>query len=570
MSLLSALQLGSSSLAAQQAGLAVTGNNISNASTPGYTRETLDLVPSDPTTLQSGVQIGTGVSTQTINRAVNDALNGALNNANSDQGAASSASSTLQSLESTFGTLNSNDLASQVQGFFNQASTVANNPTDTGQLAVMVQTGQSLAASIQTLRSQVVNVRNTTQLQIQSLATQANTLVQSIASLNGQISSIQGGGGGADTLMDQRDQAISQLSQIMNVQTVNQGNGMVNLLVGSVPIVTGATTRGIGTTTTTDPTGTMPQTNVVFADNGDQLDATSGQIAGLVSARDNNINGAIGTLDTLAYNLIGTVNSISSQGQGLVGFSSVTGTSPVLNTNAPLNAGQSTTGLAYTPVNGTFNINVTDATTGATTTQQIQVNLGGTGAQTTLSSLAASITSGPIVASVNSNGTLSISSNNPDDTFTFSNDTSGALAALGINTFFTGSNAANIGVNNVLVASPSLLATGRNNVPGSNDNAQALAQAYTAGNGGLGGLSLQSYYAQFSTNLASQSSAAKNNLTAQTAVQSALNAQQQSYSGVSLDEEAVNLTKYQQAYQGTAQYINVVNTLMTALLAMIQ
>jgi flagellar hook-associated protein 1 FlgK len=170
---------------------------------------------------------------------------------------------------------------------------------------------------------------------------------------------------------------------------------------------------------------------------------------------------------------------------------------------------------------------------------------------------------------VNASGKLVIASSNQNVTFSFGEDTSGALAALGINTFFTGSDATNIAVNGVLTNDPSMLATGRGNVTGSNGNAQALALAGSAAVGALKGKSLTGYYGDYIGTLSAQAKNASDNVTAQNAIHDTLYAQQQAISGVSMDEEAINLTKYQRAFEGSARFITVVDEMMQTLLGLI-
>jgi flagellar hook-associated protein 1 len=572
VSLLGALQLGGSSLAAQQIGLQVTGNNIANAGTPGYSRQVVNLTPGPSIELAPGQSLGTGVNVQSIERQVSESLNESLRNATSDQNAAQTLNSYLTQLQSTYGALSGNDLSSQMSNFFNSFSTLANNPADPGQRSVVIQNGVSLAGNLQSLRAQVSTIGNDVQSQIQAQAVQANSLIQSIASLNQQIATTAGGSGSANGLADQRDQALTQLSQLMNIRTIDTGNGQVNVLAGSTPIVMGTTTRGIKTQNIVNANGTVT-TGLVFADNGDTLPVSGGSIGALMNARDNYIAPAVGTIDSLAAGLINTVNTIHSQGQGLAGFASVQGTTQVLDPTAALNASTTVTGIAFPPTNGTFNLNITDAISGQTTSKQISVNLSGQGTQTTLNSLAASITAaggGNVSATVNSAGNLVMASANQNITFGFGNDTSGALAALGINTFFTGKDASSIGVNNVLTADSDYLATGQDNVAGSNRNAQALALAGGIAVSGLSGKSLQDYYTNYTGNLAAQAKNVSDDVKAQGILHDTLSSQVQSISGVSMDEETINLMNFQQAYQGTARYINVINQMMQTVLTLVQ
>jgi flagellar hook-associated protein 1 len=277
-------------------------------------------------------------------------------------------------------------------------------------------------------------------------------------------------------------------------------------------------------------------------------------------------------VDTLAAGLINAVNAIHTQGQGLEDFTTVTGTTTVADATAALNAGKDATGIAFTPKNGTFNLYIKDGVTGQITTKQINVNLSGIGAQTSLNSLAAAITTaggGIVTGTVNANGKLMIGSSNTNVTFAFGEDTSGTLAALGINTFFTGTDATNIGVNSVLKSDSSMLATGRGNVSGSNANAQALALGGSAAVSVLKGKSLTDYYGDYIGTLSAQAKNVADDVTAQTTIRESIYAQQQAISGVSMDEEAINLTKYQRAFQGTARFITVVDELMQTVLGLV-
>jgi flagellar hook-associated protein 1 FlgK len=564
--------LGGSSLAAQQTGLQVTGNNIANAGTEGYTRQTVKLTPGGPLALGNGQYVGTGVEVDSIERQANAAINESLRNATSDQQGAQTLDTLLGRIQTTFGALNDSDLAARMTDFFNSFSTLATNPGNTAQQSVVVQNGASLADYLQSLRSQLTTIRTDAQAQAGTLVTQADALVKSIANLNSQIAQVEGGAGTANNLRDQRDVALGQLAQIMDIRVIDQGGGNLNVLAGSMPVVTGTTTRGISSTQKTDATTGFTNLQITFGDNGDDLAVTGGQLGALLNARDNYLTPAVQTVDTLAAGLISAVNAIHTQGQGLTDFSTVTGAAGVTDPAAALNAGTQATGLTFAPKNGTFNLYIKDAVSGEITTKQIGVNLSGQGAQTSLNSLAAALSAaggGIVTGTVNANGKLVIASSNQNVTFSFGEDTSGTLAALGINTFFTGTDATNIAVNGMLTDDPSKLATGRGNIAGSNANCQALALAGSAAASALKGKSLTGYYGDYIGTLSAQAKNASDNVTAQSAIHDALNAQQQAISGVSLDEEAINLTKYQRAFEGSARFISVVDQMMQTVLGLI-
>src|SRR6185369_18008549 len=107
---------------AQQTALQVTGNNIANAGTDGYTREVAHLTPGGPQVVGNGQFLGTGVNVDAIQRQANDAINQSLRDATSDQNAAQTLDTLLSQVESTFGALNDGDLSSRMNDFFNSFS----------------------------------------------------------------------------------------------------------------------------------------------------------------------------------------------------------------------------------------------------------------------------------------------------------------------------------------------------------------------------------------------------------------------------------------------------------------
>lgn len=567
MSLFGALQLGKASLAAQQVGLEVTGNNIANAGTTGYSRQVARLSPTSPREVGSGQYVGTGVAVTSIERQVNEAIESSLREATSDLIGSQTMNDMLARIETVFGPLGENDLSARLQEFFNNFTTLANNPADAGQRSVVVQGGVSLAAYVRDVRSRLLSIRDDVQMQIAQSARQADTLVRNIAELNGKIAPAEASGGSANTLRDQRDQLLTDLAKIMDIRVIDTGNGMINVLSGSIPLVQGTVARPIGVRQVADATGTMATTELVFADNNDPLPTTGGAISALISTRDVHVTDALNMLDTFSTTLITAVNSAHTQGQGLAGFASVTGATQVIDPSLALNDAVNTIGFANTPVNGTFKIHVKDLATGLISTRQVTVNLSGAGTQTTLNSLAASISGGAITASVDGSGRLVIAANG-NNSFTFSDDTSGVLAALGLNTFFTGKDAQSIAVNGTLTKSPDLLASGRDNTAGSNKNAQVIALAYSATSAALGGISLRDFYGNYIGTLAAAGKTAADDAKAQSVIKDSLFAQREAFSGVSLDEEAINLTKYQRAFQGSARYISVVNEMMDVVLSM--
>jgi len=239
MSLNGALNIGSSALQASQAALQVTGNNIANTGNANYSREVAVVSDTPDQELSSGVYVGTGVDLSAIERQVDESLNSRLNSAMSDNSAATTTQNWSSQVETVFNALGSNSLDTQLSTFTSDWSSLANDPTSVGQRQVVIQDGQSLAQQFNSLNSQLQTIQSNLGSQLTALTTNVNQLAQQIGSLNQQIATSQGAAGSNNQLLDQRDAAVQQLSQLVNVQTVNQGNGTVNVYIGSESLVLG-------------------------------------------------------------------------------------------------------------------------------------------------------------------------------------------------------------------------------------------------------------------------------------------------------------------------------------------
>jgi len=170
-------------------------------------------------------------------------------------------------------------------------------------------------------------------------------------------------------------------------------------------------------------------------------------------------------------------------------------------------------------------------------------------------------------SSIDAAVTLKIQTDSSNLEVSFSQDTSGVLAALGINTYFSGNNALDIDVRSGLITNPSLLAAAKNGSAGDNQTALAIAQLEVTGVGSLGGATLKSTYESMVNGVAVEASNARNTAVGARTVRETLETQREALSGVSLDEEALNLMKFQRAYQGAARLISTVNEMMDTLMA---
>ena len=201
---------------------------------------------------------------------------------------------------------------------------------------------------------------------------------------------------------------------------------------------------------------------------------------------------------------------------------------------------------------------------------RVQIDLDGLNADdTTLDSLRASLDGITNVGATVTGGRLTVSADSSAVEISFSQDSSGMLAALGINTFFKGSSASDIAVNDMIVRNANYLAAAKNGQPADNQTALAIAGLATQKLSMFNNSSIADTYTDMVNRIGLAASDAKTSAEASNTVMQTLEAQRQSLSGVSLDEEAVNLIKQQRAFQGASRLISAVDEMMQTILAMV-
>jgi flagellar hook-associated protein 1 FlgK len=566
MSLIGTLNVAKSALAVQQAALQVTGNNIANAGNADYTRQVAQISPSIDQKIQPGMFVGTGVDLTGIKRQIDEALNTRLRSSVSDNAAADTTQQWLGRVESVFNELSDEDLSTGMSKFFNAWSNLANKPQDIALRQVVLQSGEAIAGSFQSLRNQFASLQKDVDDRMVALSGDADQLAGQIADLNQQVVNAEGGAGdtngGANGLRDRRDALVKQLAQLVDVKTT-EDKGMLNVYVGSEPLVIGTTNMGVGLKQTTDDKGRLT-TGLIFKQNNGTMKVTGGQLGALVDVR-YQIGDTLDKVDGLANNLIFELNKIHASGQGLAGFSSVTSSFAVKDPAVALN--DPAAGLKFTPKNGSFVVHVKQKTSGLETSTLVQVDLDGlNGNDTTLTSLSAALDGVNGISSSINAGKLVVNSDSSDIEVSFSQDSSGVLAAVGVNNFFTGSDARDIALNKTLKDQPTLLAAAKNGNQGDNQTALAIAGLESAKVPALNGVSLKDSYQAMVNGVGVAAASAKTSAEATKVVQDTLAAQREGLSGVSLDEEAVNLMRQQRAFQAASRVISAVDEMMKTIL----
>lgn len=562
MGLTGALQLAGRAIETFSTGMQVAGNNIANANTPGFIREQLGIAAAQPSQ-QGSLLIGNGVLMTGIQQQIDRYLQQRIQGANSEFYGADTRNAAYKQLEATLQSLGDSSITTQLSSFLGSIGNLSTQPESIGLRQLTVQQGVQFTTSLVGLRAQIDSLRTAADNQIGLLVTEANGLLDQVRTLNAQILSVEAGIGGhndAGALRSQRYQVLGRLTEILPFQTNELPTGTVDVFLGPEALVQGGSVRHLATVTSADRS--IPVHNVIVADDQFAITGTQGEINGLVTARDAVLGSFVDKLDSYTSNLISEFNKTFSVGQGLHGYASVTGTNFVTDSTAALNAA----GLAFAPTHGSFDIKVVDKATGLEQTTTISLNLNGIGPQTSLDDLSTLLNGvSNISSSVSVDGKLTITAASGYE-IKFANDNSGTLASLGINTFFTGSTSLNIGVNSVIANDATLFAAGTGGGPGDGSNALALAQIADRPVSSLQGSSLSQFYDATITILAQASASEAALADGYKGFRDTLVSQQSQLSGVSLDEEALQIMQFQHSYRAAAKFISTIDELFTVLI----
>jgi flagellar hook-associated protein 1 FlgK len=397
-----ALSSAVSSLLVIEKQMGVASNNISNANTKGYSEESVQLAPS----VSGGV--GTGVTDLGVTSEVNQFLLSSVLQATTQSAQAGSFNTLYQNLENALGTISSsntggNDIASQLSTLQTALSTLAATPSNSALTSNVVNDLNSLCANLQSVSSQVQSLRTTADQDITSAVTDANTQLNTIATLNEQIATAQAQGNPIAALQDLRTNALSSLTSDLGVSSFTDANNQMQIYTTSgVPLLVGNTVNTLSHTAvsvsgdTTYANGTINGIMVGNQDITSQIG--SGSIAAYIQMRDTELPNAQNALNTLAQSLSSTLNTAANQGTANPAPSTLT----------------SATGISFQGTDSvTLSANLTIRVAMVNSSGQVQsytdVNLGADlGTPATVNQIIADINSkvGSPVASLNGSGQM--------------------------------------------------------------------------------------------------------------------------------------------------------------------
>ncbi len=457
------MNIAQSSLYTQQQAIDVTGNNIANVNTPGYTRQRLNIVQSRPY-LSGNQLLGTGVTSEKgIQRFYDQFLSGQLNSQNEGLGRWEAQQESLQKIELMFDEVSGFGLSNAMSQYWNAWQDVANQPAGVVERTSLVAAGQYMTDTFNHISESLGKLREEIDLHVDGIVDDINTMAKQIADLNQKITLQEIDGHNANTLRDEREQLVFQLAKVIDVQSFEDGDGNMSVMVGSGrPLVESTSTW---TLLTADNGGVQ---NVLWQDrSGSTVDITNqisgGELKGWIESRDVMLADYANRLDSLASTMITEVNALHSAGTTLDGVT--------------------TTGVD----------------------------------------------------------------------------------------FFSGSNAATIAVNTNIVANTDLIAAAgaAGSIPGDNSNAISIANLQGDSTLMPGNSTFDGYFNALVGDIGSDVQASGFNHDHQATMVHSLENYRQEVSGVSLDEEMVNLIQHQHAYNAAAKMINVADEMLSTLIGIL-
>ncbi len=316
----SAFSLVTGALDADQQALNVVANNVANANTPGYTTETPNWQQNTPIEV-NGTLMGDGVTETGATSQRDLVLQARLDQQQQLESASSTRMTALDNIQSLFtpdsGSSDSaaGDIGNDITNFFDSFSTLEGDPTDDADREAVLSAASTLAGDISSAASSLNSQSASLNQEAAGVAGQVNSLTSAIAQLNLQIESTSPDAD-AGTLEDQRQEDISQLSQLVGInQVTTQNNGLeITTTSGQLLVSEGQSYQLT--------TGTVNGNTDFFLGGTDitsQLASGGGQLGGYLTAIEQDIPSALSSLDQLAYGISTSVNALNSSGTDLNG-----------------------------------------------------------------------------------------------------------------------------------------------------------------------------------------------------------------------------------------------------------
>ncbi|MHA6477800.1 flagellar hook-associated protein FlgK [Stutzerimonas sp. KH-1] len=313
------LSIGLSGLAASKTQLSITGHNITNVNTPGYSRQDASQAIRSPQFSGAGY-IGSGTSLVDVRRSYSEFLTSQLRSSTSLNRDVEAYKSQIDQLDSLLaGT--TTGITPSLQSFFSALQTAAEDPANIPARQLVLAEAEGLARRFNTVYDRLSEQNNFTNKQMAAVTDQVNRLAGSIGSLNEAIAVAAANGKQPNDLLDARDEAVRQLSGYIGVTVVPQDDSSFNIFIGSgQPLVVGSAAARLEVV---PGQGDPNRHEVQFVSGGSRQGITSqitgGELGGLIRYREEVLDSTMNSLGRLALAVSDQVNTQLGQGLDLKG-----------------------------------------------------------------------------------------------------------------------------------------------------------------------------------------------------------------------------------------------------------
>ena len=533
--------VGSSALTSMQRAIATTGHNIANVNTEGYSRQEVLFGTRKPEKVGQ-VEIGTGVEVSNIRRSHDSFLIKDVQARSGSNGYFQLYAETAQNVDSLLADP-STGIAPAMNQFFAAMEAVAANPSSSPERQVLLSQAEMLTQRFNYVDTRLSEFAGELNTRMANVTGDINTLASDIAQLNASIVSLNTSRGTPNDLLDQRDQAITDLSKLIGVQTTKQDDGAINVSIGKGQrLVIGNSAEQLRMVL--PAAGDGPSQLFLSVPSGAESEVTAkltgGELGGILDAGAKVINKARREVGLLALGITETFNRQHSQGSDLNGDQ---GEAFFTNLEAAVTGSRDNSGLVA-----------------VTTTITQEQNLTGDGYSIRYEEAGIRLTN---LSSGDSQfveaGVLEL----PGLSINIPEQMNGAVGDI----FFIEPSLGAASSMSLALTDPSKIAAANlGSAVGDNRNMLSLIELRDAKTLKAGTQSYTSLYGSTLSGIAVETrSAISNAETEQTLLRSAED-RLEGLRGVNLDEEATNLIRYQQAYQAAAQVISVANDIFDTLL----
>lgn len=318
MSINGIFNIGRNALNVNQTALQVTGNNIANVNTPGYSRQSLVIETTTPFMTGAG-PIGTGVRAEQISRVYDRFLSFQVSGERENYGRLSEEKDSMSQVEGIFNEVSGSGIKDNLSKFFNSLKDLSNNAGGYAERSQVLSNADALSYTIRTKAEGLNTLRSSADSGIISKIGEINNITTQVVDLNQKIAAQELNGSNANDLRDKRDLVMSKLSDLINYRSIEDSMGRVSIFVGKgSPLVEGINSFKLS--------GVLNSSNLtdIKIDNGSGLsnitaDISGGGLKGLLNIRDVDIPGVQNRLNSFAANLVNEFNTQHSAGYGLDG-----------------------------------------------------------------------------------------------------------------------------------------------------------------------------------------------------------------------------------------------------------